>query len=104
MIPQEEEMTLIESITSTNLRKLIFAPYCPVAMLEDLMDDPCWIPFDDTMCRLVDRLRVSGYTNTLEVEFRLLFSAPAEAACHKRFLPKFKEKGRVTVKKLPWPC
>jgi len=96
-------MILIQSITSTNLRKLIFAPYWPILMLENFMDDPCWITFDDLICRLVDRLRVSGYANTLEVEFQLLFSEPAGEAHHKTFLPRFKEKGRVTVTKLPWP-
>jgi len=104
MYPQEEEMILVLSIASTNLRKIVFAPHWPTMELKDLMDDPRWVPFDDTICRLVDRLRVSGYVNTLEVEFRLLFSIPAGDACHKRFLPRFKEKGRVTVKKLPWPC
>ena len=96
-------MILISSITSTNLRKLIFVPIPPLIQLEYLMDNPCWIPFDDTICRLVDRLRVSGYTNMLEVEFRLLFIDPVREARHRTFLPKFKEKGRVTVTKLPWP-
>ena len=96
-------MILISSITSTNFRKLIFVPIPPLIELESLLEDPCWIPFDDMICRLVDRLRVSGYSNTLEVEFRLMFIDPACEARHREFLPKFKEKGRVTVTKLSWP-
>ena len=103
MFPQEEEIFLIQSTTSTNLQKLVFAPYCPMMNLEDLLDHPCWVPFNDMMCRLVDRPRAPGYRNTLEVEFRLLFWYPAGKARHRGFLQKFKGKGRVTVTKLPLP-
>lgn len=45
----------------------------------------------------LDRLRLSGYRHTLELEFRVESVNLDEEECHKRFLPKFKEKGLVRV-------
>jgi hypothetical protein len=99
----------ISSITSTNLRKLTFSSLVPLLMWESLLDNPSWTPFDDMVCGLVDRLRASGYANTLEVEFRAVFVEPGEGMHHEKFLPKFKEKERVRVVEvssgrfLEWP-
>ena len=48
---------------------------------------------------LVDRLRASGYKRTLELEFRHshYFAETVSDAGPDGFLPKFREKGRVTV-------
>jgi hypothetical protein len=90
-------MTFISSITSTNLRTLVITPYRLPIRWGFFLDEPCWIRFDDVVCGLVDRLRVSGYVNTLEVEFLANIVGPEEEADHERILPKFKEKGRVRV-------
>lgn len=60
------------------------------------MDSPCWKPFDEVICGLVDRLRAAGYTHVLEVEFHLQYEGFDEEE-HKKFLPGFKEKGRVRI-------
>ena len=56
-----------------------------------------WISFDDMICGLVDRLRMSGNKHTLEVEFRAQFVNLDEEEDHDKFLPKFKKKGRVRI-------
>ena len=57
-----------------------------------------WASIDEQLCELVDRLRVTGHCHTLEVEQRL--SQP-EAYLNDgdftEFLPRFREKGVVTV-------
>ena len=58
---------------------------------------PCWGPFDDTLCELVERLQRSGYKYTLEVVFRAQFVDLEEEVDHDKILPKFKKKGRVRV-------
>ena len=73
------------------------------------MRNPCWKAFDDTICGLVDRLRVPGYKHTLEVEFLAYYVELDEEMDHVMFPPKFKEKGRIgTVEDLSgsfrgWP-
>ena len=62
-----------------------------------LLLHPCWGPFDDTICELVERLERSGYTHTLEVKFRAQFVDLEEEVDHEEFLPKFKKKGRVSI-------
>ncbi|KAF9647254.1 hypothetical protein BDM02DRAFT_3117393 [Thelephora ganbajun] len=91
-LPHEEERAFISSITSTNLRKLVFSRPQP-----NFMEDPCWTPFDDTICGLVDRLQASGYKYTLELELQADSVELGEEAHHKDFLPKFKEKGLVRI-------
>lgn len=49
------------------------------------------------ICGLVDRLKRSGYKHTLEVEFRANVVHMSNEARHKKFLPKFKEQGRVRI-------
>ena len=49
------------------------------------------------ICGLVDRLCLLGYKHTLEVEFRAQLVNLDEEVDHDKFLPKFKEKGRVRV-------
>lgn len=88
---------MISSITSTNLRKLLFASPMSGIAWNFFLRHPCWIPFDDMICELVDRLEKSGYKHTLEVEFQAQFLHMYEETDHRRFLPKFKKKGRVTI-------
>ncbi|KAF9645177.1 hypothetical protein BDM02DRAFT_3120599 [Thelephora ganbajun] len=86
--PQEQEQILISSIASTNFRKLVFSRLQP-----NFLKNPCWMPFDDMICELVDRLQVSGYEHTLELELQ----ADSVELGGEDFLPKFKEKGLVRI-------
>jgi len=53
---------------------------------------------DKQFCGLVDRLRVTGYSHTLEVELRLVeFGVDPGGYDFAEFLPKFREKGVVQV-------
>ena len=92
--PREPDRMLIASITSMNFEKLVFAIH-PLIRESDLID-PCWVPFDDMICGLVERLQTLGYKRKLEVEFRAPIVAVPEIY-HKWFLPKFKKKGRVRI-------
>ena len=62
-----------------------------------LLSNRNWISFDDMICGLVDRLRMSGYKHTLEVVFRAQLVDLDEEVDHDKFLPRFKEKGRVKI-------
>jgi len=61
------------------------------------VDEPCWEPFDKCVSALTDKLRKLGNKQTLEVEFRFDFLASDTLVDPKRFLSKFREKGRVRV-------
>ena len=95
MHPREQELVTISSITSTNFQKIIFSP--PITTWWDpLTENPCWVQFDDVICELADRLRMSGTKHTLEVKFRTGV-VKFDGEEHSEFLPKFKEKGRVKI-------
>lgn len=95
--PGNRERILISSINSTNFRTLIFTSPITCLKWDSLWDNPCWPPFDDMVCGLVDRLRMSGCRHTLELEFRAEFVELDGKVYHKEFLPRFKEKGRVRI-------
>lgn len=90
-MPEKEELTFISSITSTNFRKLVFSAH---DFRPQSLGSSCWVPFDDVVCKLVDKLRASGSANTFDIEFNFeivfgIFEG------EETFLPKFREKGRV---------
>ena len=94
--------TFFSSIT-TELRKVSFpAWYSDTAkILAEQKGD--WALIDKQLCGLVDRLRAAGYCHTLEAKLRLMGIGddpgrydPGEHDFAK-FLPKFREKGVVTV-------
>lgn len=98
MQPEEEERTLISSITSTNLRKLVLGIRSMRFGREDFPSfNSYFASLDDTLCGLINRLQMSGYKHTLEVEFRTPIVELDEEVRHEKFLPKFKEKGRVRI-------
>ena len=89
------ELHLLESITSTNMRKITLMPHVG----EDGWHPSHWSSLDMVLSNLVDRLRASGYKHTLELEFRL---GPKSAGLYpiiglNTTLPRFRERGRVTV-------
>ena len=95
--------TLLSSITSLELRKIIFSVGClgiwgVHAGLEE------WASADKLLCELVDRLRVAGYRHTLEVEVRLTRAGDDPGKYEStKFLTKFREKGAVTAVARPDP-
>ena len=96
--PHEEERRLISTITSANLRKIIFTPQDSRLDWDLLRHHYWWPPFDDMICGLVDRLQVLGHKGTLEVVFQAVFvDLENKKVNHERILPKFKEKGRVRI-------
>lgn len=102
--PTPREISLITSITSTNIQKIVFAPYIPW----DKWEYRRWLSLDaapvtvNTLCGLVDQLRASGYyDHTLELEFRpkLKVTNVDSDVDPDVLFPNFREKGRVSVVK-----
>ena len=96
--PSPLHRVLLSSITSTELRKIIF-PMRYVHNRVDFagqMED--WGLADKQLCELVDRLRATGHRHTLEVELRLtaVDDDPGDWDFTK-FLSEFGEKGVVTI-------
>ena len=95
MSPRPIDFSLIDSITSTDLQKFILALY-----LEGSGWNPVnWSSLDTVLSSLVDRLHVSGYEHTLDLQFQL---DPKIAEAHLKldqgtFFPRFRKKGRVTL-------
>ena len=95
--PGVSHRTLFASITSTELRKIIF----PTSYMQD-----DWMVFvqgteaqtlaDQELCELVDQLCAMGYCHTLEVELRLKIGGDPEYD-FTRVLPEFRERGVVTI-------
>ena len=97
--PRSSHWVLLSSITSTELRKIIF----PAKYRQDRKIFPQrveeWALVDKQLCRLLDRLHATGYCRTLEVELRLMgIEGDPEDYDLTTFLPEFREKGAVTIK------
>jgi len=89
---------ILSSITSVELQKIIVpARYMRNSRIFALRIE-AWDLIDEQLCELVARLGWAGYRHTLEVEVRF---AEVEDDPRKyeftEFLPKFKEKGIVTI-------
>ena len=92
----EAEMSLLSSITSTDLEKIVlplryeygttdFSPYGRYPRM-----------LDDCLCQLVQRLRRLGYQHKLELEFHIP-DVPDDQEVFKVFLPQFRQLGRVKL-------
>ena len=65
------------------------------------LGDQFWPSLDTELNRLVDRSRASGYQHTLEVEFQHnRYFVEKVTADLDRFLPRFREKGRVVISEI----
>ncbi|KAF9648097.1 hypothetical protein BDM02DRAFT_3115866 [Thelephora ganbajun] len=96
--PAYDKLSLIASITSTNLRKISL----PARYQLDCKDDSHRIGYYETidgcLCQLVERLRGSGYKHRLDVELWIWGSKwNDEKVDFKKLLPKFREQGRVEI-------
>ena len=89
----------LSSIASTELRKIIFLVGDSDHWLNIPSEMKRWASIDEQMCGLVDRLRAMGYCHTLEAEVRLRPEVGDALTIEKisRLLPKFREKGIVSV-------
>ena len=94
--------SLLSSIASTQLRKLVFSAGLALINLNvyDIFlggPEKC-ASADENLCQLVDRLDRMGCSHTLEVEFRHSGYGDIHHS-HEltKFLPRFRHKGVVTV-------
>ena len=96
--PSPAYETILSSITSTELRKVIFFVWTPCDWTNLASRTREWDLIDKQLCGLVDRLHVMGYDHTLEAELHLrgIVSGPGEDGFIK-FLPGFRERGIVTI-------
>jgi len=96
--PNSTHEVLLSSITSTELRKVIF----PVGYMYNSWIFAArileWAVIDKRLCDLVARLGRTGYRHTLEVEVRFteIDDAPGKYE-FTQFLPEFRKKGVVTI-------
>ena len=97
LYPTQIHTATISSVASINIRKITFSPYSLGAMLHTFLNRPYWTSFDDCISALADKLRNLGNEQTLEVEFRFEYLVSDPLVDYKRFLPKFREKGRVRI-------
>ena len=94
----QDEVSLIATITSTNLQKISFpARYGFEMESEDPLFASYYKTIDDSLCQLVERLRKSGYKHRLDMVFRIGRIPGGEETDFKTFLPRFREQGRVKV-------
>ena len=57
-----------------------------------------WDPIDEQLCGVVDRLNLTGFNHTLEVELRLTkIGKDIGTYLFDKFLPEFRKKGIVTI-------
>jgi len=90
-----EQRLVISSITSINLRTVVFPLDADHDVSYILAGSDVRYYVDNAMRRLVDKLSTLGYKHTLELEFRC-----ESVGLHldfKDFLPKFRERGRVRI-------
>lgn len=90
--------SILASITSTELRKLVFSAGRKNASNIFSRGAEVWASTDERLCKLVARLGRMGYSHTLEVEFRLSGGGETHSEHDlTKFLPRFKHKGVVTI-------
>ena len=89
-----DELSLLSSITSTNLQKIVF----PARYRFNRIDHPAiaryYQTIDDCLCQLVGRLQRSGYKHKLEMVF-YVWEVPDDEEVFKELLPRFREQGLV---------
>ena len=99
-LPTQAIGSLITSITSTNLQKILFSTQGLAETSAASETARLCKVIDDYLCQLVDRLWGSGYECTLEVEFQAW--RPPGGSSLEQILPKFRERGRVRVTQSAW--
>jgi len=92
----QDEISLLSSITSTNLQKIVLSARYGFERSGEPAFAAYYQEIDDCLCQLVERLRRSGYKHELEVALHIC-GVPEDEKALEEFLPKFKEQGRVTL-------
>ena len=95
--PTTRHRDTVSSITSVNIRKIMFSYSLIDATLQALTNNTDRTFFDDCISALADKLRESGKKQTLEVELRTGRIVLDPLVNHNGFLLKFREKGRVRI-------
>ncbi|KAF9645178.1 hypothetical protein BDM02DRAFT_3120600 [Thelephora ganbajun] len=89
--PNDTDLNLISSITPTNIQKIILTHSTAFRFSAA---HTYWTRFDDVLIQLINR---SEYKLRLEVEFQGVYDTRGEKSVLKMYLPRFHEKGRVTI-------
>lgn len=95
--PMIKEHAVISSITSTNLRTVVFSLDFRCDMSLVLAASDAWKSMDSIMRGLVDKLCMLGYEHTLVLEFRSESVKLLPDLDFRSFMPKFRERGRVKI-------
>ena len=96
--PMDSHRIFLSSIASPGLRKIIFRVRYTFQGTSSPEGTGRWTWIDEELCGLADRLRATGYRHTLEAELRFLrITDGTEEHGLTEVLPKFKEKGLVSV-------
>jgi len=95
--PAKTQRAVISSVTSANFRTVLFLPDPKSDGLDVLGSHGVRRCLDNLMCGLVDKLRTLGHKHTLELEFRFESAKLDPDLDFRRFLPMFREKGRVRI-------
>ena len=96
--PNSVHETLLSSITSTELRKIILSVRHVYQWntLDQQMEE--WDGIDEQLCELVARLGRMGHHHTLEVELRFTEAVVGLTGCDfTNLLPKFRKTGVVNI-------
>lgn len=96
--PTSSYTTLLSSITSTELRKIILVVWYAHNRRTFAQGMERWALVDKGLCELVDRLRLRGYHRTLAVELQLMTVGDDPGKYDfTKFLPEFREKGIAVI-------
>lgn len=96
--PDRLHRAILSSIASTKLQKIIFRAVGMKDWNIFVQKMMAWALVDEQLCELVDRLHAVGYRHTLEVELRFMeIGGDPEKHDFTIFLPRFREKGLVTI-------
>ena len=88
---------LLSSITSIELRKVTLLASYMGGSGTSAPEVEMWSSIDEQLSTLVDRLRTMGYRCALEAELRLRDIGGDPGEYFTKTLPRFREKGIVTV-------
>lgn len=99
MLPRatQDELSLIASITSTNLRKIVLVARYGFGARGSSIFKGYHERLDSCLCRVVDQLRGFGYNHRLDVVLLIEDVPRGEDTGFGEFLPRFREQGRVKV-------
>ena len=95
MGPEPGELSLIHSIASTNMQKIVFVPYYG----GDGWEPVKWSSLEMVLCGVANRLRALGSKHILELEFQVepKFAGIYAILGIDMIFPHFRQTGRVSL-------